>query len=78
LPSEGKNGDLAASIATGKLRLAIIEFDKFIPKFFGCYGSRFTDQPKIDDLIEQNKAMETWFIKRIGNGKFLNGTETPD
>jgi len=55
----------------------MLEFDKFLPKFWGCYGSRFTDQEKIEALAEQNKEMEAWFIKKIGSGTFLNGTDTP-
>jgi len=43
LPSEGMNGDLAAAIEAGKMRLAMQEFDKFMPTLFPAFGSRFTE-----------------------------------
>jgi glutathione S-transferase len=36
LPFEGKNGDLSAAMETAKMRLAMQDFDKFMPKLFVC------------------------------------------
>jgi len=51
-PCEGTTGDLSASMETGKLRLAMLEWDAFMPKFFACYMGRFADKEKIEALAE--------------------------
>jgi glutathione S-transferase len=76
-PSEGKTQDIAACMLTGKHKLLMLEFDKFMGAFWGAYVSRFTDDEKINTMIESNVKLEAWFKKNIGNGKFLNGTDEP-
>ena len=42
-PSEAHPSDLSASMASAKMRLDCQAFDKFLPKFFPLFGSRFTN-----------------------------------
>jgi len=34
------------------MRLSMQEYDKFMGKFWGVYGSRFSDDEKLDAIIE--------------------------
>ena len=51
-PTEGTTGDVAACMLTAKHKLKMLEFDKFMPAFWGVYASRFSDEEKLNTMNE--------------------------
>lgn len=75
-PHEASPGDLAASMATGKMKLQMLKFDKIInANFWGALLSRYQDDEKVAKLKEAIPEIEAFVKANLGDKKFMGGDE---
>lgn len=73
-PHEAEPNDLQSSIATAKIKLEMLNFDRMAGEYyFPAQGTIYKDQEKVDALREALPSFED-FVKRNLNGqKFFGG-----